>query len=60
MVEETRLFCGDYGTHADMKYDVDLKIQIDDHYNYEEDPTVRYQHVALFIRCEFNDLLSQD
>lgn len=54
------LFCGDYGTHADMKYDVDLKIQIDDHYNYEEDPTVRYQYVALFIRCEFNDLLPQD
>ena len=54
------LFGGDFGANVDMKYDKDLKIQPYDWYEYDKIPNPRYQYVALFIRCEFNDLLPQD
>ena len=54
------LFGGSFTEDVNMKYDSNLKIQISDWNDNEKAPKRKYQYVALFIKCEFNDLLPQD
>ena len=61
MACDVLIFSGDFGGQAQIKYDKNMKLYIDDDwYDYSQRPTNRHPYLIYFIRREFTAMFPQD